>query len=106
MSLSGGTMDLNRLAAILLLSVTTLSMTSHREAQPSESIAQRRDALNKLLDEHWQYTMRESPEYATVVGDYRYNDRWSDGSLAHIGQQNEHAKRFLARFEAIDTAGF
>jgi uncharacterized protein (DUF885 family) len=50
--------------------------------------------------------MRESPEYATVVGDYRYNDRWSDASLVHIAQQNEDAKRFLARFEEIDTTGF
>jgi uncharacterized protein (DUF885 family) len=100
-------MKFNRLAAISLLSIATLT-TFMPEMQPQASapLSQRRDALNNLLDEQWQYTMRESPEFATVVGDYRYNDRWSDLSLAHITQQNEDAKRFLARFEAVDTSGF
>jgi uncharacterized protein (DUF885 family) len=91
-------MNLKRLPATSLLSITTLTMTSNMQPQASASLSQRRDALKKLLDEQWQYTMRESPEYATVVGDYRYNDRWSDASLVHIAQQNEDAKRFLARF--------
>lgn len=89
-----------------LLSLTMFCMTMTVLAQTPRSLDQRRDALNKLLDEQWQYTMRESPEFATVVGDYRYNDRWSDMSLAHIAQQNDDAKKFLARFEAIDTSGF
>lgn len=75
-------------------------------AQNSASLSERRAALNKLLDEQWQYNLRESPEFATIVGDYRYNDRWSDISLAHLAQQNEDAKQFLAKFEAIDTTGF
>jgi uncharacterized protein (DUF885 family) len=93
----------------LLIAAPLLSifyMTTSVQAQTTPSLEQRRDALNKLLDEQWQYTMRESPEFATMVGDYRYNDRWSDMSLAHLAQQNEDAKKFLARFEAIDTSGF
>ena len=50
--------------------------------------------------------MREYPEFATIVGDYRYNDRWSDGSLAHVEQTKKDEQEWLARFEAIDTTGF
>jgi uncharacterized protein (DUF885 family) len=63
-------------------------------------------ALNALLAEQWQYTLQNSPEFATILGDLRYNDRWSDGSLAHIAAENKTAQDFLKRFEAIDTTGF
>ncbi len=97
-------MHFRRFAAIALSSITTFILTTPMQTQTS--VGQRRGALNKLLDEQWQYTMRESPEFATIVGDYRYNDGWSDNSLAHLAQQNEDTKAFLARFEAIDTTGF
>ena len=63
-------------------------------------------ALNSLLAEQWQHTLETSPEFATILGDLRYNDRWSDASLAR--QQAEYAKTrdFLTRFQAIDTTGF
>ena len=99
-------MGCKRLAAMALLSITALTIAPQKQARAAASLDDRRDALNKLLDEQWQYTMRESPEWATVIGDYRYNDRWSDLSLAHQAQQNENAKKFLARFEAIDATGF
>lgn len=66
----------------------------------------RREALNKLLAEEWEWELRENPEQATFYGDYRYNDRLSDLSLATIERQRKDTERFLARFEAIDTAGF
>ncbi len=99
-------MDFKRVAALSLLSFIALATILSKRAQTSAPVAQRRAAFNNLLEEQWQYTMQESPEFATIVGDYRYNDRWSDGSLAHIAQQNEDAKKFLGRFEAIDTTGF
>ena len=69
-------------------------------------LAARRHALDQLLDEQWQYTLREAPEFATILGDLRYNDQLTDGSLAHQAQQQKDNLAFLARFEAIDTAGF
>jgi hypothetical protein len=31
--------------------------------------------LRALFDEEWQWTLREYPEFATAVGDSRYNDK-------------------------------
>jgi uncharacterized protein (DUF885 family) len=78
---------------------------SQLSAQPAD-LAGRRQALNQLLDEQWQYTLRDSPELATIIGDYRYNDKFSDFSLAHVEQQRKQNEAFLKRFEAIDTTGF
>jgi uncharacterized protein (DUF885 family) len=66
----------------------------------------RRAALNKLLKEQWEYTMRTSPEWASLLGDKRYNDRWSDFSQAGIDADIKASADFLKRFEALDTSGF
>ena len=63
-------------------------------------------ALNDLLAEQWQYSLESAPEFATILGDLRYNDRWSDASLAHQQVDYDKAKEFLKRFQAIDTTGF
>ena len=66
----------------------------------------RRKALNDLLHEQWEYTMRTSPIYASILGDKRWNDKLDDFSQAAIDDNLEQTRRFLARFEAIDTTDF
>jgi uncharacterized protein (DUF885 family) len=66
----------------------------------------RRDALKKLIAEEWEYEMRESPLAATIYGDYRYNDKLDDLSIAEVLRQDQADHQFLARLEAIDTTGF
>jgi uncharacterized protein (DUF885 family) len=62
-----------------------------------------RDQLRSLFDEDWQYTLRVHPEWATTMGDNRYNDRLSDNSPQFFQSDLEHSRKFLARFEAIDA---
>jgi uncharacterized protein (DUF885 family) len=70
------------------------------------SLEARRKQLNQLIADEWEYEMRESPESATIVGDYRYNDKWSDGSLAYVPRQRAELQKWLSLFEAVDTADF
>ncbi|MGA8300208.1 MAG: DUF885 domain-containing protein, partial [Terriglobales bacterium] len=75
-------------------------------ANPSADLEARRKALNDLLHEQWEYTMRTSPIYASILGDKRWNDQLDDFSQAAIDDNLEQTSVFLKRFEAIDTAGF
>jgi uncharacterized protein (DUF885 family) len=87
-----------------LAALLAVSPFAHgKDLQPLDD---RRKELKQLLAEEWEYEMRESPESATALGDYRYNDRWSDSSLAHIQQQKQDIGKWLARFNAVDTTGF
>ncbi|MGA2855376.1 MAG: DUF885 domain-containing protein [Candidatus Sulfotelmatobacter sp.] len=70
------------------------------------SLENRRQQLLSLFDEEWQYELRTNPEFATVLGDPRYNDRLRDNSPGFFQSDLEQERRFLARFEAIDPAGF
>ena len=94
------------LSLVLLMAAWPPPASSHPDGTAPVDVNARRKELNRLLAEEWEYEMRESPEFATVIGDYRYNDLWSDNSLAHVRQQRADLRGWLSRFEATDTAGF
>jgi len=59
-------------------------------------------AFAALLDAQWQYQLEHHPEFASIIGDTRYNDRWSDYSPAALQAEQQATADFLKRFEAID----
>jgi uncharacterized protein (DUF885 family) len=75
-------------------------------AQDPKPIADRIAAQNALFDEQYESDLRNFPTRATAYGDYRYNDKLADYSLAAIAQRNETDQTFLSRLNAIATAGF
>ncbi len=91
---------------ICLLTVAMLIPATAVAANQPAGLDARRKALNDLLHEQWEYTMRTSPIYASILGDKRYNDKIDDFSQAAIDDNLEQTRRFRDRFEAIDTAGF
>ena len=58
-----------------------------------------------LLDEHWQWTLKNSPVMASMMGDRRYNREWGDSSLAAIENRHKETREFLRRAYAIDRNG-
>jgi uncharacterized protein (DUF885 family) len=87
----------------LLISVLCSSVFA---APPQADIEGRRKALNDLLAERWEYTLRTSPIFASILGDKRWNDKLDDFSQKAIDDDLEQSKKYLARFEAIDVTGF
>src|SRR5580692_819709 len=75
-------------------------------ASPQGDLDARRKTLNDLLVERWEYTLRTSPIYASILGDKRYNDQLDDFSQKAIDDDLEQTRLYLARFEAIDITGF
>ena len=59
-------------------------------------------ALHQLFDEEWERGLRENPVNASYQGDKRYNDRWSDASLAAIEASQAADRKALERIRAID----
>ncbi len=47
------------------------------------------ERLQKAIDLNYEYNLLTSPEFATFLGDPRYQDRWSDNSLAWEEHQNQ-----------------
>jgi uncharacterized protein (DUF885 family) len=74
--------------------------------QKSDSVAARVAAQNAIFEEQYESDLRNFPERATAFGDYRYNDQLDDYSLGAIAQRHKTNEAFLARLEAVPTAGF
>src|SRR6202161_388569 len=86
---------------ILLPSVATCAF-----AQNAKPVSDRVAGQNALFDEQYESDLRNFPERATAFGDYRYNDKLAEYSLAAIEERNKTNHEFLARLNAIATAGF
>lgn len=70
-----------------------------------QTVEERSKALAKLLDDIWQDRLKHSPEYASFLGDKRYNDQWSDYSVKEVNASLERGRDFLDRLAEIDVTG-
>ena len=98
-----------KLALIFTLGVAAMALTANAPAtgqNTPQSLEVRRAELTRLLNEQWEYTLRTQPEFASAIGDERYNDRLSDLSDKAIADNIEHTRATLAKFEALDVARF
>jgi uncharacterized protein (DUF885 family) len=93
------------LIVCLLPALTLHSQQNSTKPDASASLAQRRQQLAALFDEEWQYELRKSPEFSTMLGDKRYNDRLSDVTAEAEQSDLEQRHKFLARFRALDSSG-
>ena len=92
------------LLSLSALGAQKLSLTS--QAQAPASLADRRAALNDLFHDYWQDYLRHDPEFASTIGDKRYDDQTSDDSVAAINDTLAREQNFLMRLAAIDPTGF
>jgi uncharacterized protein (DUF885 family) len=60
--------------------------------------------LHELFKLQWDYSMHESPEFATEVGYPGLNDKWSDDSLEAIERRKRERRAPLAVVQSIDRA--
>ena len=70
------------------------------------SVQDRRAALNGLFNDYWQDVLQRNPEFASSLGDKRYNDRISDYSVRAVNDWLAAEQNYLMRLAAIDPTGF
>jgi len=75
-------------------------------AQGLKPVAERVATQNALFEEYYETDLRNFPERASAYGDYRYNDKLAEYSVDAILQRHKTDETFLARLEAIPSAGF
>ena len=98
--------------AILTSSVFLSSLPPALHAQTvSASSAQagsaedRSKALNALFHDYWEAELKHSPEFASSIGDKRYNDQISDRSVKAINDWLAIEQNYLLQLSAIDPTG-
>jgi len=69
-------------------------------------VAERRDAMNAYFQQYWDAYLEHAPEFASEIGDKRFNDKISDYSVKAVNDWLEQEQNFLMKLGAIDTKGF
>lgn len=102
--------SLRRLGSLVL--VGCLSMRALRvqaqmsaSAPAATSVATRSKALSDLFAQIWQDRLKHSPEFASQIGDKRYNDQLTDYSAKEINASLQRGLDYIQRLGAIDTTG-
>ena len=62
--------------------------------------------MRTAIEEEWQHQLRTHPEFATAIGDPRYNDLLDDRSAAAAERETQYARDEIRLFSAMDTTGF
>jgi uncharacterized protein (DUF885 family) len=87
-------------AALLLIP----ALPAQTPATPA-SIQANRKALNALFEDYWQDQLKHDPEFASTLGDSRYNDQISDYSIKAVNDALAREENYLAQLASIDPTG-
>ena len=88
--------------------VSTTSSTTKAASQDSKSVMQielQRKALQELFHDHWEYNLKIHPEFASMLGDKRYNDQLTDFSDTAFAAEHLANTQFLMRLLKINVHG-
>jgi uncharacterized protein (DUF885 family) len=86
------------LLASLLLRLPCVSALAGAPAGDAGTAAK----LHALFDREWQWTLREYPEFATGVGENRYNDKLTDLSVSAMDRRKAHEREYLRQLRELD----
>jgi uncharacterized protein (DUF885 family) len=87
-----------------MIACENVSLVAQVPAPAADSVV-RSKALSTLFAEIWEDRLKHSPEFASFLGDKRYNDQWTDYSVAEVNAALARGRVFLDRLSEIDTTG-
>jgi uncharacterized protein (DUF885 family) len=91
------------LAAFLLSSLLVSSLDASQRT-PNAPTPSEGEKLHQLINEEWEWKLRDNPGLASEIGDRRYNDRWSDLSAEAIERRRAHQRELVTRIGQIDRS--
>ncbi len=100
------------LSALAAAAFVLLTLVPALPAQPPAnppatpaSIEANRKALNALFEDYWQDQLKHNPEFASELGDKRYNDQITDYSVKAFNDGLAREENYLMQLAAIDSTG-
>ncbi|WP_241517143.1 DUF885 domain-containing protein [Roseateles puraquae] len=75
-----------------------------RPPAATDAAAKARQSLHALFDDAWEAEAKAAPEWATMRGDLRFNDKLSDRSPAGLAARDALSRDLLARAQRVDAS--
>lgn len=93
-----------QLAPWLLVSLIVIMPLLSPWAAATEAPLDAGTQARALFERGWQWRLKHHPEFATAVGDHRYDAQLADTSLAASARAIDHARRMLDLARQLDPA--
>ncbi|MEP7283279.1 MAG: DUF885 domain-containing protein [Rubrivivax sp.] len=94
-------MSVIRFAAALML---TCAVLGSAVAQPRASAPITTEQAQALFDAYWEWALHEYPEFATAIGDHRYDDRLGDQSAAAVARRKAYYAALRSQLDGVDDS--
>ena len=88
-------------SALLLLVPVPLLRPQAAAPAPATAADANRKALNDLFNDYWEDSLKHSPEFASELGDKRYNDQISDYSVKAYNDGLAREEGFMMRLAGV-----
>jgi uncharacterized protein (DUF885 family) len=94
-----------RLACIAVASGVLLNAQSTSLAAQDVPLKDRLKTLNTVFTDYWEDKLKHEPDFASTIGDTRYNDQLPDYSVQAYNDTLARERAFLNRLAEVDTTG-
>ena len=93
-------------APLTFFAAPALTQTAEQASVAANAdLEARSKALNDLFAQIWEDRLSHEPEFASIIGDKRWNDQLTDYSVASYNVQLARGREYLEKLAGIDTTG-
>jgi uncharacterized protein (DUF885 family) len=96
---------LSRIPNLIAILFVFLPLTTNGGAAQDLPLNNRAKTLNAIFSDYWEDQLKHEPEFASSIGDDRYNDQLRDYSVQAYNESLSRGRGFLTRLAEVDTAG-
>jgi uncharacterized protein (DUF885 family) len=93
-------------AFALVISALLIVLPAGAQTKALAPVEERRKALNALFQEDWEESLKYNPEFASLIGDNRFNDKVKDQSVRAFNLEMARNQAMMLKVAAIDSTGF
>ena len=94
-----------RIPNLIATSFVFIALAAGSGAAQNLPLNNRVKTLNTIFSDYWEDRLKHEPEFASSIGDNRYNDQLSDYSVQAYNESLARGRAFLTRLAEVDTAG-
>ena len=96
---------MSRITSLTAILCVFLPLTVPRGAAQDLPLTSRVKTLNAVFSDYWEDQLKHEPEFASSIGDKRYNDQLEDYSVQAYNDSLARGRGFLTRLAEVDTTG-
>jgi uncharacterized protein (DUF885 family) len=96
---------LSRIPNLIAFCSVFLALSNLAGTAQNVPLSTREKTLNTIFSDYWEDHLRHNPEFASSIGDTRYNDQLSDFSVQAYNDSLARERGFLTRLVEVDTSG-